>query len=70
MVLLIVVVTVIVFILVDFALRVFFQRRQELKLRKERQEALDIGLRLDVSEEALALTGIDPPVLTGFDPLI
>ena len=55
MVLLIVVVTVIVFILVDFALRIFFQKQQELKLRKERQAALDIGLRLDVSEEAKTL---------------
>ena len=43
MVLLIVVVTVIVFIIVDFALRIFFQKRHELKLRKEREAALDIG---------------------------
>ena len=54
MVLLIVVVTVIVFILVDFSLRVYFQKRQEIKLRKEREEALDIGLKLDFSEEVVA----------------
>lgn len=55
MVLLIVVVTVIVFIIVDFALRVFFQKRHELKLRKEREQALDIGLKLDFSDEATTL---------------
>src|SRR5665811_826095 len=59
MVLLIVVVTVIVFIIVDFSLRVYFQRRQELKLRKEREEALDTGLRLDFSEEAKTLKRVE-----------
>ncbi len=59
MVFLIVVITVIVFILVDFSLRVYFQKRQELKLRKERQEALDTGLRLDVSEEAKTLKRVE-----------
>ena len=59
MVLLIVVITVIVFIIVDFALRVFFQKQQELKLRKERKEALDIGLTLDFSEEATTLKRVE-----------
>jgi len=59
MVLLIVVVTIIVFILVDFSLRVYFQKRQQLKLRKEREEALDIGLKLDVSEEARTLKRVE-----------
>ena len=59
MVLLIVVVTIIVFVLVDFALRVFLQKRQELELRKERQQALDIGLKLDVSEEAKTLKRVE-----------
>ena len=59
MVLLIVVVTVIVFIIVDFALRVFLQKRHELRLRKERKEALDIGLKLDVSEEAKTLKRVE-----------
>jgi CheY-like chemotaxis protein len=54
-----VVVTVIVFIIVDFSLRVYFQRRQELKLRKEREEALDTGLRLDFSEEAKTLKRVE-----------
>jgi CheY-like chemotaxis protein len=59
MVLLIVVVTVIVFIIVDFALRVFFQKRQALKLRKEREEALDIGLKLDFTDEATTLKRVE-----------
>ena len=59
MVLLIVVVTIIVFILVDFALRIYFQRRQELKLRREREKALDVGLKLDYSEEAKTLKRVE-----------
>ncbi|MBE0622732.1 MAG: response regulator [Burkholderiales bacterium] len=59
MVLLIVVVTIIVFILVDFSLRVYFQKRQEIKLKKEREEALDIGLKLDFSEEAKTLKRVE-----------
>ena len=59
MVFLIVVVTIIVFIIVDFALRVYFQKRQELKLKKERKEALDIGLKLDFSEEAKTLKRVE-----------
>jgi CheY-like chemotaxis protein len=59
MVLLIVVVTIIVFIIVDLALRLFLQRRRELKLRRERKEALDIGLKLDVSQEAKTLKRVE-----------
>ncbi len=59
MVLLIVVVTIIVFVIVDFSLRIYFQRKQESKLRKEREEALDIGLKLDVSEEAKTLKRVE-----------
>ena len=59
MVLLIVVVTIIVFIIVDFALRVFFQKRHDLKLRKEREAALDIGLKLDFSDEATTLKRVE-----------
>src|SRR5512140_521605 len=59
MVFLIVVVTVIVFIIVDFALRIYFQRRQQLQLKKEREEALDVGLKLDFSEEAKSLKRVE-----------
>jgi CheY-like chemotaxis protein len=59
MVLLIVVVTIIVFILVDVALRLYFERRKELRLRKEREAALDIGLKLDLSDEAKTLKRVE-----------
>jgi len=59
MVLLIVVVTIIVFIIVDFSLRIYFQKKLESRLRKEREEALDIGLKLDVSEEAKTLKRVE-----------
>ena len=59
MVLLIVVVTIIVFIFVDVSLRLYFQKRQQLKLRKEREAALDIGLKLDYSEEAKTLKRVE-----------
>jgi CheY-like chemotaxis protein len=54
-----VVVTIIVFIIVDFALRVYFQKRREFKLRKEREAALDIGLKLDFSDEATTLKRVE-----------
>jgi CheY-like chemotaxis protein len=59
MVLLIVVVTIIVFVIVDFALRVYLQQRQQSKLRKDREKALDIGLKLDVSDEAKTLKRVE-----------
>jgi len=59
MVFLIVVVTVIVFIIVDFALRIYFQKRQERHLKKEREQALDIGLKLDFSDEAKSLKRVE-----------
>ena len=59
MVLLIVVITIIVFIIVDFSLRIYFQKKQELALRKEREKALDIGLKLDLSEEAKTLKRVE-----------
>ena len=59
MVLLIVVVTIIVFVLVDFSLRVYFQKRQEVKLKTEREAALDIGLKLDYSQEAKTLKRVE-----------
>jgi DNA-binding response OmpR family regulator len=59
MVLLTVVVTIIIFILADFSLRVYFRQRQQLKLRKEREAALDIGLKLDFSNEAKTLKRVE-----------
>jgi len=56
---LIVVTTIVVFILVDLALRVLLKRSRETKLRLEREHALDTGLKLDVSEEAPSLKRIE-----------
>ena len=52
---LIVVTTIIVFVLVDIFLRILLKRLREARLTKEREQALDIGLKLDVSEEARSL---------------
>ena len=52
MVVLIVVLTVVVFIIVDAVLRIAMRKLQESRTAKERKEALDIGLRLDFADEA------------------
>lgn len=59
MVVLIVVVTIVVFIIVDLSLRILLKAREELKVAKERKEALDIGLKLDFSDEAKTLTRVE-----------
>jgi CheY-like chemotaxis protein len=51
--------TIIVFILVDILLRVLVTRHRAAQTRKEREQALDIGLKLDVSEEARTLTRVE-----------
>jgi CheY-like chemotaxis protein/glycine cleavage system H lipoate-binding protein len=56
---LIVVTTIVVFILVDLALRMLIKRAREARLLAEREQALDIGLKLDVSEEAPSLKRVE-----------
>ena len=56
---LIVVTTIIVFIIVDIVLRVLLSRVREARVKKEREHALDIGLKLDVSEEARTLMRVE-----------
>jgi DNA-binding response OmpR family regulator len=56
---LIVVVTIVVFIVVDIALRMLLKKTTETRLQKEREQALDIGLKLDVSEEAKTLKRVE-----------
>ena len=56
---LIVVITIVAFILVDFALRVLMKRAREARMKSEREQALDIGLKLDVSEEAETLKRVE-----------
>ncbi len=59
MVILIVLVTIIVFIIVDVMLRRIAKKMEEKKLRQERAEALDIGLRLEYTDEAPSLKRVE-----------
>lgn len=63
MVPLLVILTIIVFIIVNLALRLIMQNIERRKIRKARAEALDIGLRLDYTDEALSLkrVAVDKP---------
>ena len=56
---LIVITTIVVFIVVDIMLRILMERVREARTKKERENALDIGLKLDVSEEAPSLKRIE-----------
>jgi CheY-like chemotaxis protein/glycine cleavage system H lipoate-binding protein len=55
----IVILTIIVFVLVDLVLRILLKRARETRVQKERVQALDIGLKLDVSEEAPSLKRVE-----------
>ena len=59
MVVLIVILTVVVFIIVDLALRFLMKRIQEAKIRKEREKALDIGLKLDYTDDTKSLKRVE-----------
>jgi len=59
MVAIIVVLTVIVFIIVDIVLRLSMKRMEIKKQKKEREEALDIGLKLDFTDEAKTLKRVE-----------
>jgi len=59
MVLLIVLVTVVVFVVLDLTLRMILRRRDQARLRTQRQEALEIGLRIEVAEEARSLKRVE-----------
>jgi len=56
---LIVITTIIVFVVVDMVLRLLLKRARETRTQREREHALDIGLKLDVSEEALSLRRVE-----------
>jgi hypothetical protein len=47
MVFLIVLLTVVVMVIVDFVLRTTMKKMEATKARKERERALDVGLRLE-----------------------
>jgi CheY-like chemotaxis protein/glycine cleavage system H lipoate-binding protein len=55
----IIVTTIVVFALVDLLLRMLLNKSRETRIRKERAEALDTGLKLDVSEEAPTLKRVE-----------
>ncbi len=59
MVILIVLVTIIVFIVVDVMLRRIAKRMEEKKTRLERETALDTGLRLEYTDEAVSLKRVE-----------
>jgi len=59
MVPLLVILTVIVFIIVNLVLRLIMQNLERRKIRKARAEALDTGLRLDYTEEAVSLKRVE-----------
>jgi CheY-like chemotaxis protein len=55
MVPLIVLLTVVIFIVVDLVLRVSLRRLEQRRLLRQRREALDEGLRLEFADEAVSL---------------
>jgi len=61
MVILMVVLTFVIFLVVDLGLRLALKSIEERKIRQERARALDIGLRLEFAEEAKSLKRVDVP---------
>jgi DNA-binding response OmpR family regulator len=59
MVIPIVIVTIVVFIIVDLLLRMILKRIDQGRLKRKRAEALDIGLRLEVSQDAPSLKTVE-----------
>ncbi len=59
MVVLIVLVTFVVFVLVDLLLRLTLKRLEEAKVKKAREEALAVGLRLEFADEAKSLKRVE-----------
>jgi CheY-like chemotaxis protein len=59
MVILIVLVTTAVFIVVDLLLRLTMRRMEQRKARREREEALAVGLRLEFTDEATSLKRVE-----------
>ncbi len=59
MIFLMVLLTVVVFAVVDLTLRLTLKQMQATRARRERQQALDIGLKLEFAEEALSLKRVE-----------
>ena len=56
---LIVILTIVAFVVVDLVLRVLLKKARASRTQREREEALDTGLRIDVSEEAPSLKRVE-----------
>ncbi|MGD9020699.1 MAG: response regulator [Lysobacterales bacterium] len=56
---LIVILTIVAFVVVDLVLRVLLNKARAARIQREREEALDTGLRIDVSEEAPSLRRVE-----------
>ena len=52
---LIVIITIVAFVVVDLLLRTLLRRKSEKRLKRERERAVDVGLKLDVSDESPCL---------------
>lgn len=59
MVFIIAILSVIIFVIADFFIRLAMRKVEEKRLKKERAEALDIGLRLDFTTEAKSLKRVE-----------
>ena len=59
MVILMVALTFVIFVVVDLTLRLTLKRIEERKIRKERERALDVGLRLEFADEAKSLKRVE-----------
>jgi len=59
MVILIVLLTIVIFAVVDLTLRFALQSAQTARVRRERQQALDIGLKLEFANEATSLKRVE-----------
>jgi CheY-like chemotaxis protein len=84
MVILITILTVATFVAVDLALRLTLRRMDEARERKQRRQALDVGLRLDFTDEAKSLKRVavehpkarilavddEPVILDGFRKIL
>lgn len=59
MIIIIVILTIVVFVVVDFLLRIVMQNLRKSKIKKEREKALKVGLRLDFTLEAKTLKRVE-----------
>ena len=59
MVLLVVLLTIVAFVVADLTLRMILKRIDQARAKKERLEALDVGLKIEVAEEAHSLKRVE-----------